>query len=86
VKPGKKVRLKDHDTGWAQTKEMKERGKGAVKGRAKEVLEMNLEGLAQELLYADNRYGARRVASRSVSGCNPPRNRALAPAVNPMGD
>ncbi len=63
MKPGKKVRLKDHDTGWAQTKEMREPGKGAVKGRAKEVLEMNLGELAQaqELLYADDRYGARRV-------------------------
>src|SRR5262245_20448166 len=54
LKPGKKVRLKDHDTGWAQTKELKELGKGAVKDRAREVLDKNLEDLAeaQELLYA----------------------------------
>ena len=58
VKPGKKVRLKDHDTGWAQTKELKELGKDVVKDRAKEILDENLEdlALAQELLYADGRY------------------------------
>jgi len=58
LKPGKKVRLKDHDTGWAQTKELKELGKDAVKERSKEILDKSLEELAeaQELLYADNRY------------------------------
>jgi PPK2 family polyphosphate:nucleotide phosphotransferase len=58
LKPGKKVRLKDHDTGWAQTKELKELGKDVVKERAREILDKNLEELAeaQELLYADNRY------------------------------
>jgi PPK2 family polyphosphate:nucleotide phosphotransferase len=58
LKPGKKVRLKDHDTGWAQTKELKELGKDVVKDRTKEILDKNLEDLAeaQELLYADDRY------------------------------
>jgi PPK2 family polyphosphate:nucleotide phosphotransferase len=58
LQPGKKVRLKDHDTGWAQTKELKELGKDVVKDRAKEILDKNLEDLAeaQELLYADDRY------------------------------
>ena len=58
LKPGKKVRLKDHDTGWAQTAELKELGKGAVKERTKEILDKNLEDLAeaQELFYADDRY------------------------------
>ena len=58
LQPGKKVRLKDHDTGWAQTKELKELGKGVVKDRSKEILDKNLEDLAeaQELLYADDRY------------------------------
>jgi PPK2 family polyphosphate:nucleotide phosphotransferase len=56
--PGKKVRLKDHDAGWAQTKDLKELGKDAVKDRAKEILDKNLAELAraQELLYADGRY------------------------------
>ena len=34
VAPGEKVRLKQRDTGWAQTAEMKELGKDVVKGRA----------------------------------------------------
>src|SRR5262250_1417304 len=58
LQPGKKVRLKAHDTGWAQTKELKAFGKDAVKERAREILDKNLEDLAeaQELLYADDRY------------------------------
>jgi PPK2 family polyphosphate:nucleotide phosphotransferase len=58
LKPGKKVRLNDFDTGWAQSKELKEYGKEAVKERAKEILDKSLENLAeaQELLYADGRY------------------------------
>jgi PPK2 family polyphosphate:nucleotide phosphotransferase len=58
VPPGKKVRLRDHDSGWAQTKELRELGKDAVKQQAKEILEQNLVDLAeaQERLYADNRY------------------------------
>lgn len=58
LKPGKKVRLADHDTGWAQTKELKELGKEVVRQRAREILNKNLEELAeaQELLYADDRY------------------------------
>jgi PPK2 family polyphosphate:nucleotide phosphotransferase len=58
VKPGKPFRLADHDTGWAQSKELKEAGKEAVRERARAILEKNLEELAaaQELLYADGRY------------------------------
>jgi PPK2 family polyphosphate:nucleotide phosphotransferase len=58
VKPGGKVRLKDHDTGWAQTEELKELGKDVVKERAAEILEQSRTDLAQaqELLYADDRY------------------------------
>lgn len=54
VVPGKKFSLADHDPGWAQTKELKELGKDAVKERAEELLEKNLKELAeaQELLYA----------------------------------
>jgi PPK2 family polyphosphate:nucleotide phosphotransferase len=58
VPPGKRLRLKDHDTGWAQTREMKELGKDEIKDRARTILEENLAAVsqAQELLYADNRY------------------------------
>jgi PPK2 family polyphosphate:nucleotide phosphotransferase len=58
VKPGKKIRLKDFETGWAQTKELKELGKDKLKQHARVILEQNLAELAQaqELLYADDRY------------------------------
>ena len=58
VPPGKKLRLKDHDTGWAQTKELKELGKHVIKERAAEIMEQSRSDLAaaQELLYADDRY------------------------------
>jgi PPK2 family polyphosphate:nucleotide phosphotransferase len=52
------VRLKDYDTGWAQTPEFRELGKDVIKERAREILDENLAQLsqAQELLYADDRY------------------------------
>lgn len=58
VKPGKKISLKDYDTGWGQTKELKQLGKDKIKERANEILEKNLAHLTemQELLYADDRY------------------------------
>ena len=57
VPPDKRIRLKDYDPGWAQTREMKELGKDVIKARAKAVLEKSSEDLseAQELLYADGR-------------------------------
>jgi PPK2 family polyphosphate:nucleotide phosphotransferase len=56
VEPGSRLRLKDHDPGWAQTKELKRLGKEAVKARAQEVLAENLQDLAeaQELLWASD--------------------------------
>jgi PPK2 family polyphosphate:nucleotide phosphotransferase len=58
VPPGKKIRLRDYNPGWAQTKEMKELGKDDIKERAKAILQKNLEDLAeaQEQLWADDRY------------------------------
>ena len=58
VPPGQKVRLADHDPGWAQTKELRELGKDAVKERAQRVLADHLEDLAeaQENLYANDVY------------------------------
>jgi PPK2 family polyphosphate:nucleotide phosphotransferase len=58
VKPGKRLRLKDHDTGWAQTEELKELGKDVIKERAAEILEQSRTNLAaaQQLLYADDSY------------------------------
>ena len=58
VRPGKKLRLKDHDPSWAQTEELRELGEEVVKERAREILDKNLANLgeAQSLLYADDRY------------------------------
>jgi len=58
VPPGKKVRLKNYPTDWAQTKELEELGKDEVKERAQDLLEQNLKDLAemQDSLYADDRY------------------------------
>ena len=46
VPPGKEIRLKDYDPGWAKTKEMKELSKDAVKERFKAILEKDLKELA----------------------------------------
>ena len=56
--PGKKVRLKDHDTGWAQNEELKDIGKDTLKKEAKKILEKNVADLAeaQELLWASDTY------------------------------
>ena len=58
VTPGKKVRLKDYDPGWKQTKDLKKLGKDEIKERAQGLLEENLKELsaAQELLYANDTY------------------------------
>jgi PPK2 family polyphosphate:nucleotide phosphotransferase len=58
VSPGDRVRLKNYDPGWAQTKQLKHLGKDEVKKRARTILEKNLYELAaaQDLLYANDRY------------------------------
>ncbi|DAC71641.1 MAG TPA: polyphosphate kinase 2 family protein [Thermoplasmata archaeon] len=58
VAPGKKVKLKDFPTGWAQNEEFKSLGKDALKEQASELLEANRNTLAQaqELLWASNIY------------------------------
>jgi PPK2 family polyphosphate:nucleotide phosphotransferase len=56
VVPGKKIRLKNFETGWEQNEELKSYDKGPVKERAAEILESGRANLAssQELLWADN--------------------------------
>lgn len=58
VPAGEAIRLKDYHPGWAQTEEMEELGKEAMKERTQEILQQNLADLAQaqDLLYADDRY------------------------------
>jgi PPK2 family polyphosphate:nucleotide phosphotransferase len=87
LKPGKKVRLKDHDTGWAQTKELKELGKDVVKERSREILDKNLEDLAeaQELLYADDRYGVLIVLQAMDAAGKDGTIKHVMSGVNPQG-
>jgi PPK2 family polyphosphate:nucleotide phosphotransferase len=87
VPPGKRIRLKDYDTGWAQTKELKEFGKGAVKERAKEILEKNLEELAtaQDLLYADDRYAVLMVLQAMDAAGKDGTIKHVMSGVNPQG-
>lgn len=58
AEPGKKIRLKDYDTGWTQLDTFKELSKDELKDQANLLLEKNLADLAniQQLLYADDRY------------------------------
>jgi hypothetical protein len=62
VPPGKRLRLRDYDTGWPQTEELKELGKDLIRERARAILEKNLEDLAevQQRLWADDRYNEAR--------------------------
>jgi hypothetical protein len=56
VKPGKKVDLKDYETGWAQNDDLKKAGEEVVKEAALRILEHNRQALAasQELLWAND--------------------------------
>jgi len=56
VPPGKKIKLKDYDPGWAITRDLKQLGKDAAKEKAQTFLTDNLDELAaaQELLYASD--------------------------------
>ena len=58
VRPSGRVRLKDHDPGWAGGSEFKELKNDELKARAKSFLQKNLEALAeaQERLYANDIY------------------------------
>jgi PPK2 family polyphosphate:nucleotide phosphotransferase len=87
VPPGKRVRLKDYDTGWAQAPEMKELGKDAIKKRAREILEKNLEELtqAQELLYADNRHAVLMILQAKDAAGKDGTIKHVMSGVNPQG-
>jgi PPK2 family polyphosphate:nucleotide phosphotransferase len=87
VPPGKKVRLKDYDTGWAQTKELKDLGKDVVKERARAILDKNLQDLAeaQELLYADDRYAVLIVLQAMDAAGKDGTIKHVMSGVNPQG-
>ena len=56
VKPGRDVHLKDYETDWAITEELRDLGEEVVKDHARQLLEENRKALAraQELLYASD--------------------------------
>jgi PPK2 family polyphosphate:nucleotide phosphotransferase len=58
VDPGEKFRIKDFDTAWVGTKEMRDLGEDKLKERAQALLEENRRELAeaQELLWASDTY------------------------------
>jgi PPK2 family polyphosphate:nucleotide phosphotransferase len=87
VEPGIKVRLKDYDTGWAQTKELRAAGKERVKERAQEVLEENLASLAevQQVLYADDRYSVLIVLQAMDAAGKDGTIKHVMSGVNPQG-
>jgi len=87
VPPGKRIRLKDYDTGWAQNKELKALGKEMVKERAKAILEANLEELAsaQDLLYADDRYAVLMILQAMDAAGKDGTIKHVMSGVNPQG-
>jgi PPK2 family polyphosphate:nucleotide phosphotransferase len=87
VKPGRHVKLKDFDPGWAQTKELRELGKDAVKERAAEVLEENRAELAaaQDVLYAANTHAVLIVLQAMDAAGKDGTIKHVMSGVNPQG-
>src|SRR5436305_1714446 len=87
VPAGEKVRLKDHNSGWAQTEEMEELGKDALKERARQILDQNLQDLtqAQDLLYADDRYAVLIVLQAMDAAGKDGTIKHVMSGVNPQG-
>jgi len=87
VPPGKRIRLKDFETGWAQTKELKALGKETVKEQAKAILERDWEELAdaQELLYADDRYAGLMILQAMDAAGKDGTIKHVMSGVNPQG-
>lgn len=87
VEPGTKVRLRDHDPGWAQTKSLAEQGKEATREQAEVLLEENRQELseAQRLLYADNRYSLLIILQAMDAAGKDGTIRHVMSGVNPQG-
>jgi PPK2 family polyphosphate:nucleotide phosphotransferase len=84
---GAPVRLKDYDPGWAQTEEMEELGKEALKERALRALDQNRADLAraQDLLYADDRYAVLIVLQAMDAAGKDGTIKHVLSGVNPQG-
>lgn len=87
VPAGATVRLKDYNPGWAQTEEMEELGKEALKERARQILDQNLADLteAQDLLYADDRYAVLIVLQAMDAAGKDGTIKHVMSGVNPQG-
>jgi PPK2 family polyphosphate:nucleotide phosphotransferase len=87
VPPGKKIRLKDYDPGWAVIPELVEFGKEAVTDRARELLAENLDELsqAQELLYANDVYSVLIVLQAMDAAGKDGTIKHVMSGVNPQG-
>src|SRR5262245_35461655 len=87
VPPDRKIRLKDYDSGWQQTKELQMLGKDAVKERAKDYLEKTIAepAEAQELLYADNTYSILMILQAMDAAGKDGTIKHVMSGVNPQG-
>jgi polyphosphate kinase 2 (PPK2 family) len=87
VPPGRTVRLKDYDTGWAQTREIRKHGEEASRKRAEIGLETSRGRLAraQDLLYADDRYSVLIVLQAMDAAGKDGTIRHVMSGVNPQG-
>lgn len=87
VKPEKRFRLKDHETGWAQTPEFEELGKDVIRERAQEILTQNIQDLAeaQELLYAADQFSVLIVLQAMDAAGKDGTIKHVMSGVNPQG-
>jgi len=87
VPPGRKVRVKDYDSGWPQRHELRKHGEETVRKRAERALAASLEQLAeaQELLYADDRYSLLIVLQAMDAAGKDGTIRHVMSGVNPQG-
>ena len=87
VPPDRNIRLKDYDSGWQQTKELRLLGKDAVKEQAKDYLEKTIVELAeaQELLYADNTYSILMILQAMDAAGKDGTIKHVMSGVNPQG-
>jgi PPK2 family polyphosphate:nucleotide phosphotransferase len=87
VPAGETIRLKDYDPGWAQTEELEELGKEALKERARKALDQNLADLtrAQDQLYSDDRYAVLIVLQAMDAAGKDGTIKHVMSGVNPQG-
>ncbi len=87
VKPGRRIKLKRYDPGWAADDEFKELRKDEIKGRAVDLLKKNREELAaaQELLYASDTFSVLIVLQAMDAAGKDGTIKHVMSGVNPQG-